>query len=300
MAVTDKQVRQQGAHLEEEIDFEGTADDEQPAAKPPEEFGDPCLVVDDIHVKYRVFGGRRKSFTTTDTNPSRLRRLLRNTGDYLGPGKEIHALRGVSFVARHGESIGVVGRNGSGKSTLLRAIAGLLPLSHGAVYTSGQASLLGVNAALMQALTGERNIMIGGLALGLNRKQVRERFDEIVDFAGIGEFVYQPMQAYSSGMGSRLRFAISSAARPDILLIDEALSTGDAEFRARSKERIDQIREQAGTVFLVSHSLKAVQQMCHRVLWIHDGKLRMDGPAEEVCQEYQAFTRPERPKNPKK
>lgn len=302
MAVTDRQVRQQDAHLDEEIDFEGAADDEAPAAKPPQDLGDPCLIVDDIHVKYRVFGGRRKSFATTDTNPSLLRRVLRSTGDYLGPGKEIHALRGVSFVARHGESIGVVGRNGSGKSTLLRAIAGLLPLHQGAVYTSGQASLLGVNAALMQGLTGERNIMIGGLALGLNRKQVRERFNEIVDFAGIGDFVYQPMQAYSSGMGSRLRFAISSAAQPDILLIDEALSTGDAEFRARSKARIDEIREQAGTVFLVSHSLQAVQQMCSRVLWIHEGKLRMDGPAEEVSEAYQAFVRPNRPgpKNPKK
>jgi teichoic acid transport system ATP-binding protein len=168
----------------------------------------------------------------------------------------------------------------------------LLPLANGAVYVSGQASLLGVNAALLQGLTGERNIMIGGLALGLTKKEVRERFDDIVEFAGIGDFVYLPMQAYSSGMGARLRFAISSAARPDILLIDEALATGDAEFRARSKARIDEIREQAGTVFLVSHSLAAIQQMCTRVLWIHDGKLRVDGPTDEVCEAYAAFTKP--------
>src|SRR5690606_16365228 len=116
-----------------------------------------------------------------------------------------------------------------------------------------------------------------------------------VDFAGIGDFVYQPMQAYSSGMGSRLRFAISSAARPDILLIDEALATGDADFRARSKTRIDRIREHAGTVFLVSHSLKAIQQMCSRVLWIHEGQLRMDGPVDEVCAAYAAFNKRLRP-----
>jgi teichoic acid transport system ATP-binding protein len=282
-------------HVTEEIDFEAGLDDDESAryAGPKESaLGDPCLIVDNVHVKYRVFGGKRRKAVAGDGNPSVLRRVLRSTGDHFGPGREIHALRGVSFVARHGEAIGVVGRNGSGKSTLLRAIAGLLPLADGAVYLSGQASLLGVNAALMRDLTGERNIMIGGLALGLTRKEVRERFDEIVDFAGIGDFVYQPMQAYSSGMGSRLRFAISSAARPDILLIDEALATGDAEFRARSKARIDEIREHTGTVFLVSHSLKAIQQMCSRVLWINEGELRMDGPADEVCEAYAAFTKP--------
>lgn len=289
-------------HVTEDIDFEAGVDDETPdqaEPSPPAELGDPCLIVDNIHVKYRVFGGKRRTAVATNGNTSLLRKLVRNTSDHFGPGKEIHALRGVSFVARHGEAIGVVGRNGSGKSTLLRAIAGLLPLADGAVYLSGQASLLGVNAALMKGLTGERNIMIGGLALGLSQKEVRERFDEIVDFAGIGEFVYQPMQAYSSGMGSRLRFAISSAARPDILLIDEALATGDADFRARSKERIDKIRAHAGTIFLVSHSLKAIQQMCTRVLWIHEGKLHMDGPTAEVCEEYAAFTKPKPTKKKK-
>ncbi|HEU4543886.1 MAG TPA: ABC transporter ATP-binding protein [Jiangellaceae bacterium] len=274
----------------EEIDFEaGAADDGEHHSVTGS--GKLSLIVDNIHVKYRVFGGKRKA-KAADTDPTLLRRLLRQTSNHVGPATEIHALRGVSFVASHGDAIGVVGRNGSGKSTLLRAIAGLLPLANGAVYVSGQASLLGVNAALMQGLTGERNIMIGGLALGLSKNEVRERFDDIVEFAGIGDFVYVPMQAYSSGMGARLRFAISSAARPDILLIDEALATGDAEFRARSKARIDEIREQAGTIFLVSHSLAAIQQMCTRALWIHDGQLRMDGPTDEVCNAYAASTKP--------
>jgi teichoic acid transport system ATP-binding protein len=290
MAGTDKQAP--ARPVEEEIDYEADTGEETGQAVPvAAKLGEPCLIVDDIHVKYRVFGGKRRAFDG-NPNPSLLRRVLRRPGDHLGPATEIHALKGVSFIAQHGESIGVIGRNGSGKSTLLRAIAGLLPLAGGSVYVSGQASLLGVNAALMKGLTGERNIMIGGLALGLSKKEIRERIDEIVDFAGIGDFVHLPMQAYSSGMGARLRFAISSAARPDILMIDEALSTGDAEFRARSKERIDQVREHAGTVFLVSHSLKAIQQMCTRVLWIHDGELRMDGPADEVCKAYAKFVRP--------
>lgn len=276
-------------HFTDQVDYEAEADAEV-GASAVRELGGPCLIVDDIHVKYRVFGGKRHA--TGGERPTLLRRLLRRTSAHLQPVREIHALRGVSFVAQHGEAIGIIGRNGSGKSTLLRAVAGLVPLASGAVYISGQASLLGVNAALMQGLTGERNIMIGGLALGLSKSEVRERMADIVEFAGIGDFVYQPMQAYSSGMGARLRFAISSAARPDILMIDEALATGDAEFRAKSKERIDAIRDQAGTIFLVSHSLKAIQQMCTRVLWIDRGELRMDGPTEEVCEAYAKFVRP--------
>jgi teichoic acid transport system ATP-binding protein len=135
-------------------------------------------------------------------------------------------------------------------------------------------------------LTGERNIMLGGLALGLSRAQVRERFDSIVDFAGIREFVHLPMNAYSSGMAARLRFAIATSKVPDILMIDEALSTGDAEFQRRSRDKVMEVREQAGTVFLVSHSQKAVETMCGRALWLERGELVMDGPAGEVLEAY--------------
>jgi teichoic acid transport system ATP-binding protein len=298
MAVTDKKKPMTGRNtpstrVDEDIDFDAELDDSASrtdASTADRRLGAPSLIVDNVHVKYRIFGGKRTA-AATDTNSSRMRRILRQSASHMGPAKEIHALRGVTFLARHGESIGVVGRNGSGKSTLLRAIAGLLPLADGSVYVSGQASLLGVNAALMKGLTGERNIMIGGLALGLTKREVRERMDEIVDFAGIGDFVYQPMQGYSSGMSARLRFAISSAARPDILMIDEALATGDAEFRAKGQARIEEIREHAGTVFLVSHSLKAIRQMCTRALWIDEGRLRMDGPTDDVADAYQEFVR---------
>ncbi len=192
--------------------------------------GVPSLIVDDVHVHYTTYGGRRAH---------RLR-------GHVGAVDVVRAVRGVSFVARHGESIGVIGHNGSGKSTLLRAIAGALPTASGAIWTHGNAALLGVSAALMKDLSGERNIVLGGLALGLTRREVDERFDEVVEFAGIGDFLQLPMRAYSSGMGSRLRFAISSASRPDILLIDEALATGDAEFKARSRERVDEIRAARG------------------------------------------------------
>ena len=140
------------------------------------------------------------------------------------------AVRGITFSAKHGEAIGIIGVNGSGKSTLLRAIAGLIPPASGTVHVASSPALLGVNAVLMKDLTGERNIMIGALALGLTTKEVNERYQEIVDFADLGDFVNLPMKAYSSGMGARLRFAISASAVPDILMIDEALATGDAAF----------------------------------------------------------------------
>src|SRR5699024_1055573 len=126
-------------------------------------------------------------------------------------------------------------------------------------------------------------------ANGLSLQEAREKYQEIIDFAEIGDFVNLPMKSYSSGMGARLRFAISASAVPDILMIDEALATGDAHFRAKSKARMDEIRQSAGTVFLVSHSLATVQSMCTRVLWVHEGRLVMDGDPAEVCGAYKTF-----------
>lgn len=276
--------------MTEEVDFE--VDEDELATRVDRELGAPSVVVDDVHVTYRVLGGRR--VRSSDANPSLLGRAVSRGKRHLGGASEVKAVKGVSFVAHHGESIGIVGVNGSGKSTLLRAVAGLHPPTKGSVYVSGEPSLLGVNAVLMGELTGERNIMIGGLALGLTPDEVEDRFDDIVEFSGIGDAVYLPMRTYSSGMGARLRFAISASAVPDILMIDEALATGDAVFRAKSQERINEIRAEAGTVFLVSHSLATVQSICSRVLWLHEGRLVMDGPSEEVCEIYKAFTKARR------
>ena len=130
--------------------------------------------------------------------------------------------------------------------------------------------------------------MLGGLALGMSPEQVRDKYDDIVDFAGIGEFIELPMRTYSAGMGARLRFAIAASATHRILLVDEALAVGDADFQRRSEKRINELREQAGTVFLVSHSLKVIHDTCQRTLWIDGGLLRMDGPSAEVIAAYNA------------
>jgi teichoic acid transport system ATP-binding protein len=201
----------------------------------------------------------------------------------------VSALRGVSLVAHEGESIGIVGRNGSGKSTLLRTIAGLTVPTRGRVLADGTPVLLGVSAALMPNLSGQRNVILGGLAMGLTRDEVEARFDDVVELAGIGPAIHRPMRTYSSGMSARLSFAIATAARPHVLLVDEALNTGDAEFRDRSQDRMQELQASAGTVFLVSHSLTTVTRTCNRALWIDSGLLRVDGPAEPVVHAYREY-----------
>jgi teichoic acid transport system ATP-binding protein len=240
----------------------------------------PSLVVDDVHVHYVSYGGRRPAGSSWVGS---LRR-------HVGAVDVVKAVRGISFVAHHGESIGIIGHNGSGKSTLLRAIAGALPTASGAIWADGRAALLGVNAALMRDLSGHHNIQLGGLALGLTPAEVADRYDSVVEFAGIGDFLHLPMRAYSSGMSARLRFAISSAARPDILMIDEALSTGDAEFRERSQARVEEIIAESGTVLLVSHSMSTIRTMCDRVLWLDHGRLVADGPTADVLEAYSERT----------
>jgi teichoic acid transport system ATP-binding protein len=247
----------------------------------------PTVIVDDLHIVYRVHGAG----TGRGTAVNALSRLARRKGN---PNvRTVHAVRGVSFTAYRGESIGLIGSNGSGKSTLLKAVAGLLPAESGKVYTKGQPSLLGVNAALMNDLTGERNVMLGGLAMGMSQDEVRARYDDIVEFSGInekGDFISLPMRTYSSGMAARLRFSIAASRSHDVLMIDEALATGDNRFRKRSEARIRELRQEAGTVFLVSHNNKSIRDTCDRAIWLEHGTLRMDGSTDEVLKAYDEFT----------
>ncbi|WP_406457341.1 ABC transporter ATP-binding protein [Streptomyces sp. NBC_00876] len=249
----------------------------------------PTVIADDVHIVYRVNGGGGGKGGAT----AALSRILRRGNGEERGVRKVHAVRGVTFTSYRGEAIGLIGTNGSGKSTLLRAIAGLLPTEKGKVYTDGQPSLLGVNAALMSDLTGERNVVLGGLAMGMSREEIRERYQDIVDFSGInekGDFITLPMRTYSSGMAARLRFSIAAAKNHDVLMIDEALATGDRKFQIRSEARIRELRKEAGTVFLVSHSNKSIRDTCDRVLWLEKGELLMDGPTDEVLKAYERET----------
>lgn len=243
--------------------------------------GAPTVAVADVHVRYRVPSTESSAKATTSKPLRAGQRLLGRSPQVL-----VRALAGVSFVARAGESIGIIGRNGSGKSTLLRLIAGLEAPARGTVLAESQPVLLGVNAALMPDLSGEQNVRLGLLAMGKTPEDASRITPDVIDLAGIGKAIYLPMKTYSSGMASRLRFAIAAAAEPDILLIDEALATGDAAFKERSEQRMASLRENAGTVFLVSHAAQTIEEMCTRAIWLHNGQVILDGPAYDTAQRY--------------
>ena len=245
----------------------------------------PMVVVDDLHVVYRVYGSNADKGTAATALLRLIKRQRRASI------REVHAIRGMSFVAYRGDAVGVIGSNGSGKSTLLRAIAGLLPAEQGAVYTDGHGALLGVNAALLEDLTGERNVVLGCLAMGMTTQETKDAKPRIVEFSGVGDFVNLPMKAYSTGMGARLRFAIASAKSHDILLVDEALATGDAEFRVKSHRRIDELRAQAGTVFLVAHNMGEIEETCNKVIWLEKGRIVQAGEnVPEIVDAYLTAT----------
>lgn len=240
----------------------------------------PMMVANDAHITYKVYAGGKPVGARS--------KLLGHRG---GNIDEVHAVRGVSFAANEGESIGVVGHNGSGKSTLFRAMAGLIPTSAGSIWAADRPVLLGVNAALMPELSGENNIKLGLLAMGFTAEEAAAQVDEIADFAELNEFISHPMRTYSSGMGARLRFAIASARPHSILLLDEALAVGDRRFRKKSEERIRDLRDAAGLVMIVSHSAGSLKDTCERALWIHKGELRADGPVKDVVDDYTRWTK---------
>jgi len=244
---------------------------------PPAERGRPVVVVDGVHVRYRVYSSGRSA------GKDAARSLLQRTRGL----REVHALKGVSFTAYENESIGVIGSNGSGKSTLMRTLVGLTPPSEGAVFATTRPNMLGIGAALMNELSGDRNITLGGLALGFTKPEIEQMRDDIVSFAELEEFIDLPMRTYSSGMSARLKFAIAASRQHEILIVDEALSVGDKRFRERSEARIREIRENAGTIFLVSHSMTSIRDTCNRTIWINQGVLEMDGPTKEVVDAYE-------------
>lgn len=238
----------------------------------------PVVIVRDLHVDYAVLAtGKRATAKNTKTSVFSGRRETR----------KVHALKGITFTAYENDSIGIIGSNGSGKSTLMRAITGLTPATRGEVWASSTPSLLGVGAALLKDLSGRNNVILGGLALGFTKAEIEAKYDEIVDFAGIRDFIDLPMRTYSSGMTARLKFAIASVRDHEILIIDEALAVGDRKFRKRSEARIREIRDNAGTVFLVSHSMTSIRDTCNRVIWIEKGVLKMDGDPDEVIAAYE-------------
>jgi ABC-type polysaccharide/polyol phosphate transport system ATPase subunit len=197
------------------------------------------------------------------------------------------ALHDVSFSVEHSESLAVVGSNGAGKSTLLNIVSGLCSPSHGKAAVNGRiAALLELGSGFHQDLTGAENVRVNAALLGLNRARVRERFDEIVEFSGIREFIHEPLRTYSTGMMMRLAFSVAINVDPDILIIDEVLGVGDQAFFAKCFDRIMEFRRAGKTILCVSHSLPTLEKLCDRAIWLDHGHLMKTGSVGQVIQAY--------------
>jgi ABC-type polysaccharide/polyol phosphate transport system ATPase subunit len=240
----------------------------------------PSVIVQDVSVTYRTSFERRPT----------LRGMVLSLGRGEKVVREVEAVKDVSFSIPHGTVLGIVGANGAGKSTLVRTIAGILPPTSGRIDVYGRVStLLALGVGFNKNLSGRDNVRLGGLAAGLHREQLAEKYDEIVRFAELGDFMDMPMRTYSSGMYGRLAFSVAVKLDPDILIVDEALSVGDARFRRKSANKMRELCQQARTIVLVSHALGTVRQLCDQAIWMDHGVLRMWDEPEAVIDAYTEF-----------
>lgn len=201
---------------------------------------------------------------------------------------EFTALNNVSFKVKKGETVGIIGRNGAGKSTILKVISGILKPTEGSVVCDGNVvPMLELGSGFDQDLTGRENIFLNGAILGYSEEFLNEKYNEIVEFSELGDFINVPIRNYSSGMLMRLAFSIAAVINPEILIVDEILSVGDAAFQEKSKKRMLELMSGGTTVLFVSHSLEQIKEMCSRVIWLEHGEVKMIGEAEEVCNAYQ-------------
>ncbi len=235
-----------------------------------------ALTVQDLHITYR---GLKKTS---------IRAIWTKLGSRV---ERFHALKGVSFELEEGKILGIVGKNGSGKSTMLRAIAGIFSPDKGFIDLHGNTiSLLSIGVGFNKKLTGKENIYLSGMLLGFSEEEIRAKEKEIITFADIGDFIDRPVKTYSSGMYSKLAFAITAILETDIILIDEVLSVGDAQFKEKSYNKMKElISDEHRTVLIVSHSLDTIASLCDIVLWLNDGDLMELGPVDEVLPKYKEF-----------
>jgi ABC-type polysaccharide/polyol phosphate transport system ATPase subunit len=244
-------------------------------------------VYDDFAVKLETVS---ISYRTTHEKKPTLKKALIRLGRRERSVREVQALKGVSLEVPPREIVGIVGVNGAGKSTLMRAVAGILPPSEGRVQVWGRVStLLALGVGFNADLTGHENVVLGGLAAGLTRDQIDDKYEAIAGFAELGDFMDLPMRSYSSGMYGRLAFSVAVHTDPDILLIDEALSVGDARFKHKCFEKIQELCDQAQAIMIVSHALKSIRELCTEVVWLHQGRVRMRDDPEPVIEAYTQF-----------
>lgn len=236
-----------------------------------------AITVKDLHISYRGLKkfSIKRSFFKGSKNSIEI----------------FEAVKGISFEVEKGKILGFIGKNGSGKSTTLRALAGIFSPDEGVIDLHGNSvSLLSIGVGFQPKLTGYENIYLSGMLLGFTEEEIKAKEKEIIDFADIGNFIYKPVKTYSSGMHSKLAFAITAILETDIMLIDEVLSVGDKNFQQKSYNKMKElINDENRTVVIVSHSLPTLRELCDEVLWLHEGKIKKIGAPEEVIPEYEAF-----------
>ena len=234
-----------------------------------------AITVKDLHIYYKDL----KRFS------------LKKKGIKGFSGKVFKAVKGISFEVTKGEIIGICGKNGSGKSTTLRAIAGIFCPDSGTIDLHGNSiSLLSIGVGFQRKLSGYENIFLSGMLLGYSEEDIKKKVKDIIEFSELGDFIYEPVRSYSSGMYSKLAFSITAILETDIMLIDEVLSVGDVHFKEKSYNKMKElISDENRTVIIVSHSSKTLRELCDRVIWLHAGKIKEIGEPNEIMDKYEEF-----------
>ena len=239
---------------------------------------DSIITVDNVSVHFRMDKNHTTSLKEWVVS------FLKGKQQY----EEFHALENVTFDVKRGEIFGVIGRNGAGKSTLLKVVSGIYKPTSGKAVSAGRiAPMLELGSGFDQELSGHDNIFLNGAILGFSEDFLKEKYDEIVAFSELGEFIHQPIKTYSSGMMMRLAFSVATIVEPEILIVDEILAVGDASFQQKSRARMLELMQGGTTVLFVSHSMSQIREMCDRVLWLDHGQIKMLGETKEVCDAYQ-------------
>jgi ABC-2 type transport system ATP-binding protein/lipopolysaccharide transport system ATP-binding protein len=255
-----------------------TVSEALPQAIGPSAHAETAIHLEGVSVRYRIPTERFNSFK--EYMIRRLQRRIRH--------QHLWALKDVSLEVGKGEVFGLIGQNGAGKSTLLKVVAKVLRPTKGRVWVKGRiAPLLEVGAGFHAELTGRENVYLNGALLGFNQREMDQKFQQIVDFAELWDFIDAPLRTYSTGMRARLGFAVATDVEPEILIIDEVLAVGDEAFRRKSSKRIQTFHDMGATILIVSHNLDIIQSMCHRAAWLDHGEIRKVSEAGEVVEAYQ-------------
>lgn len=240
---------------------------------------DSIINVDHVSMKFHLNVNRTNSLK--EWFVSRLKGELKY--------EDFYALNDVSFSIERGEVVGIIGRNGAGKSTLLKVISGIYKPTSGKCVSAGRiAPMLELGSGFDYELSGRDNIFLNGAILGFEEKFLREKYDEILEFSELGEFIEQPIKTYSSGMLTRLAFSVATIIEPEILIVDEILSVGDERFQRKSRDRMMHLMQGGTTVLMVSHNIEQIREMCSKVIWLSHGQVKMQGEVNEVCDAYAA------------